>query len=557
MAELEYGCQRGQRYRTLYEAAYHFLDGDLAGRLTAQRYLNASTAIYHGEVVSMGYIPMIYSTPELIRFEEIAHATYGILDTITERYCTDAAYRSLFGFSPLLEYLILLPTGYDISIPITRIDIFYKLESGDFKFCEFNTDGSSAMNEDREICNSLGLSTTFSHASEALRLSEDVYLFPQELFDPWVETFLDIYAHSTHRNPSGTPLVAIVDYLEKTTIHELEEFRTRFEQTGLRCLICDMRSLEYKNGILFGTDISPTHPNNKTPVILDAIYRRAVTSDIMEDLGAMVGDGATAAQDRLPHVSLEQELITPEVLANVQQAQGAIALIAAARDEAVCLIGGFKTQVAHSKTIFRMLHHPQTHAFLSVEQRNFIERHVPYTAELTKETASTLDALHNKDRYIIKPIDGYGTRGVFAGLNHSPAEWEPLLEERYGTGYVLQEYCQQYPCPNTLPVPIDALRKMSSSSDSDVELLMQSSSFARQQLIPYNVLTGLFVYGGQFSGVYVRAGTDALIVGFRGGVTLGTFIACESPTTLFSKGNDEDLYLAKVNSNLPVRLRPL
>ena len=40
---------------------------------------------------------------------------------------------------------------YDCNIPIARIDIFYDEETGGFKFCEFNTDGTSAMNEDREL----------------------------------------------------------------------------------------------------------------------------------------------------------------------------------------------------------------------------------------------------------------------------------------------------------------------------------------------------------------------------------------------------------------------
>ncbi len=40
---------------------------------------------------------------------------------------------------------------YDSPIPIARIDIFYNEETGDFKFCEFNTDGTSAMNEDRGV----------------------------------------------------------------------------------------------------------------------------------------------------------------------------------------------------------------------------------------------------------------------------------------------------------------------------------------------------------------------------------------------------------------------
>ena len=68
-----------------------------------------------------------------------------------DAYAKDEDYRRLFGFEPKLEELILREPTYDSPIPIARIDIFYNEETGDFKFCEFNTDGTSAMNEDREL----------------------------------------------------------------------------------------------------------------------------------------------------------------------------------------------------------------------------------------------------------------------------------------------------------------------------------------------------------------------------------------------------------------------
>ncbi len=52
---------------------------------------------------------------------------------------------------PKLEELILNRPTYYSPIPIARIDIFYNEKTGDFKFCEFNTDGTSAMNEDRKL----------------------------------------------------------------------------------------------------------------------------------------------------------------------------------------------------------------------------------------------------------------------------------------------------------------------------------------------------------------------------------------------------------------------
>ena len=62
---------------------------------------------------------------------------------------------------------------------------------------------------------------------------------------------------------------------------------------------------------------------------MDAIYRRAVTSDIMKHYEE-VGD-----------------------------------FIAAVKDNAVCLIGDFRTQIAHNKILYKILHLPQTQAFFN------------------------------------------------------------------------------------------------------------------------------------------------------------------------------------------------
>ena len=46
--------------------------------------------------------------------------------------------------------MILHDPGYDITVPIARYDVFYN-GMDKFKFIEFNTDGSSAMNKDNTV----------------------------------------------------------------------------------------------------------------------------------------------------------------------------------------------------------------------------------------------------------------------------------------------------------------------------------------------------------------------------------------------------------------------
>jgi hypothetical protein len=443
-----------------YRGLYSDLEGDASGRAAAQESLDHSTAIYHGEVTGMGYLPKLYDTEALALLNSIATTTYGILEKMTQRYLSDPDYRALFGFSPLLEQLIMLPCGYDCTIPIARVDIFLDERSGDFKFCEFNTDGTSAMNEDRAICDAIATGSTFA------RMAERHTLAAQELFDPWVETFLRICEECS--------TVAIIDYIGSATIYEFEEFRARFERAGCRCIICDIPSLQWHDGILYGRDYNPTRPEHDSPTPIDAIYRRAVTHEILQELEQDAG-----ACDR---------------------ALGAQALLQAVATQSVCMVGGFRTQVAHSKEAFRVLHLPQTGDFLSEKERDFIRRHIPYTVSLDAQSIDLSLVIADKDRWIIKPQEGYGTVGVFAGLGVTQQEWERLISEHASNGYIIQEYATQFATPNVRP------------------------RSATGELEPFNILTGLYLYGGRFAGTFVRAGQHPLIVGFHGGVTLGSLL---------------------------------
>jgi hypothetical protein len=48
-------------------------------------------------------------------------------------------------------------------------------------------------------------------------------------------------------------------------------------------------------------------------------------------------------------------------------------------------------------------------------------------------------------------------------------------------------------------------------------------------LEPWNILTGLYLYNGRFSGVYVRAGQKGIIAGFAGGITVPSFLVNYNP----------------------------
>ena len=495
------------RLQECYLTSFLRESGDIEGRLIAKKYLDSSTAIYHGEVVDFGFIPKLYDMTALKRLDTIAQMTYSILEKVTRHFLDDPQYRRLFKFSPELERLICLPTGYQTVIPIMRMDLFLDEDTLDFRFCEFNTDGASAMNEDREGTTAFSLTSTFKNVASELRLE------PQELFEGWVDEFLKIYSAS--EQAVAVPRLAMIDYLSSATLYEFEEFRRRFEARGYECMICDMPTLEYRDGALYGSDVDEKR-TQAGKLRIDAVYRRAVTGEVLEDLAQQASVADSSDMGGGKGGDMGDCCVT-----------GAQGLIRAVEDKSICMIGGFITHVAHCKQLFTVLHLPETSEFLSDEENDFIHRHVPYTTRLESGYIDLNGVKEYKDDWIVKPEDGYGSKGVYAGVDYEESKWHELVDACSLKRYVVQKYCPQYATPNVLVVPVSDQRKQLFTSQDDFSLIQ--SLHDPTELEPWNILTGLYLYGGQFSGIYVRAGQKGIIVGFAGGITLPTFLAGYDP----------------------------
>ena len=198
------------------------LGGDIESRRAAYDYMKNSTAIVHHQVISTSFVPRLYDrrTREIMR--TTVETTHRILCKVIEHYLEDPDYRTIFDYDPRLAELILVPRGYDAVLPFARFDIFLDEETGEVAFCEFNGDGSSGMNENREITNSLANAKTFQEFARRHKIE------PCELFDAWVEDFISIY--HTYKGRVEHPRFAICDYLQNGVVDEFHLFAKKFEE---------------------------------------------------------------------------------------------------------------------------------------------------------------------------------------------------------------------------------------------------------------------------------------------------------------------------------------
>ena len=435
-------------YRALIEADP---EGNRQGALKIKDNMERSDLYFKDRFTSQTLqIPRIYTRDVIDQFEDIVSTSYGIFVKVIKEYQEHEDFRALFGFPKEDEELILLPCGYDSLLPIARFDIFYQEETGNFWFCEINTDGTSGMNEDR-------LQDAFMIHNPAHQEMRRRYSFePLELFDSWVKTFLRLY--KTFEHPVEKPNVVITDFLDRGTIREFEEFVRHFQKAGVNCELCDIRDFEFRDGKLY----------TPTGHVVDAIYRRAVTTDIFD------------ARDE----------VKP--------------FIDAVRAKACFVAGSFCTQIIHHKKLFHVLHLPRTAEILTPEENAFIKAHVPATFPFTAEYISLDEVKANKDKYILKPEDSYASQGVYAGVEYDNETWDAHAEEAFENGYICQQYCPQHSAEN-----IDF-------------------AFGDGKWHSYIDMAGLYAYDGKFAGVFSRAAEgNGIIASHRNERTQATYVVDE------------------------------
>ncbi|MBQ8325787.1 MAG: hypothetical protein IJX86_01840 [Lachnospiraceae bacterium] len=429
-------------------------DGQLQSARNALEELKNSSAKYRGMVVTTRYVPKFFTDKQVEVLRDAAETMAGIMDKSIREYLQNESFRKKFSFSKEEEAMILNAPKYDYYLPVARVDIFFDEKTYEYKFCELNTDGSSAMNEDRE------LARVYANTRLYEKIGEKYKQEPFELFDSLVKAFLEHYA--TVPGAVKNPHVAVIDFLELgcSTI-EFDRFSKSFEAAGVSSAVYEIRDLTYDGVYLYG-------PDGK---VIDLIYRRAVTSDILE------------------HKS--------EVLPFLQ----------AVKDKNVCVMGDFCTQVAHDKSFFHVLTKTEELDFLSEREKEFIKKHVPYTTDLTPDEIISKGVKENKEKWIIKPKNSYGSHGVYAGVNTPINEWEKALkecsvcDENGNSGYVLQEFVHPYRSYNL---------------DARVE-----GDFGKQKDLLSN-LTGLYVYFGKFAGVYSRQARGKIISSLYDEIALPT-----------------------------------
>ena len=184
--------------------------------------------------------------------------------------------------------------------PVSRIDAFFDPADGQLRCTEYNaeTPAGSAYNDAlTELFLALPAVRPFlqSHVLRPLPVRHNVL---HALLSAWREW----------SGRAELPTIGILDWLEVPTRSEFELYRDYLEGAGLRCVIADVRSCEYRGNRLYA---------DGTPI--DVVYKRVLINELVDRGG-------------LDHP-----------------------LVRAVREGAVCMVNPFRCKILHKKASLAVL----------------------------------------------------------------------------------------------------------------------------------------------------------------------------------------------------------
>ena len=429
----------------------HDLAGDVPGRVRGDAYLARTHAVLHGAPVPWALTPKIFDGPTIALLRDAAETMGRIMDKLTRAFREDEAFRDLFGLDPELARLCCLPTGYECEIPLARVDVFLDEETGDFQFCELNTDGSAGMVTTDEVTRAVRLTPT---CAEFERRHPNVRWF--DVCESWVDTLLETYRGwqgpaGASAHPAEPRYLAIGDYGESViSTDDVDHFVEILQGRGVAASFVDVRDLRVAaTGDGAEALVGPAGP-------IDCVWRRAVTGELFD-----------------------------------KPCAGADALAGAAERGLACVVGGYRTWPVATKTVFSILWGDAAEKYLDPDELAFVRAHVPETITLSPES-DLARYLGRKCDWIVKPADGYGGRGILAGLDADDDQWREAVEAAAAAGDVIQRYAPQYATP-----------LIAGGAPAEGEDLLDAT--------PANNMEGLYLFGGRFAGVFTRSGRANII----------------------------------------------
>lgn len=313
----------------------------------------------------------------------------------THRACMlNPALRRQFFLEPWEEEFLQLEGSEQIPWTSSRLDSFYSLDHDTLQFIEYNAETPAGMAYEDVLAETfmdLPIMKSFSRKYSARPLP-----VRGRLFDALMQT----YSEWQGRKPEQIPQIAIVDWDDVPTRNEHWLCKDWFEKQGAKTVLSDPKNLEYKEGKLWDGNFR-----------VDLIYKRVLAQELFQRMGS---DNS---------------------------------IFNAVRDRAVCIANSFQALLLYKKCSLAFLSDEQNNNLFTTKEIEAIKTHIPWTRVVADRKTSyegkSVDMLDfisdQRERFVLKPNDSYGGKGVILGWVASQNEWDETIRSALREPYVVQE----------------------------------------------------------------------------------------------------------------------
>jgi uncharacterized circularly permuted ATP-grasp superfamily protein len=318
---------------------------------------------------------------------------------------TDSNLRAQLDLEAYEEALFNLDIGTAVPWTTSRLDSFFVAAENQLSFVEYNAETPAGMGYEDV------LAETFMELEPMKRFQKYYAVQSMPMLGKLLAALMRGYKDW---GGQGMPNIGIVDWRHVPTLNEHTIIGHYFERHGMKAVLVDPRELEYRNGHLWKDDLR-----------IDLIYKRVLCSELIDEMG------------------MENPIVQ------------------AVRDHAVFMTNSFSAKLLAKKASFALVSDEQNSHLFDAAQLAAIHAHIPWTRRVEERKTvygdQEVDLLpfvsEHKERFVIKPNDEYGGKGVVLGWEASQELWDETLQDGLTTPQVIQEKVQ--PIYKDFPAYID------------------------------------------------------------------------------------------------------
>jgi hypothetical protein len=327
------------------------------------------------------------------QYEEIARAAETVAEAekrLTYAALEDAELFERFDLTEMEAELVRVDPGYEKICNSARLDTF--VAGDDFKFLEYNAETPAGVGDQMQlekVLRQIPLIREFLAKTNHWRPKPHQKLL-QSLFTSYRE----------FGGRKSKPNIAIVDWEGVPTEAEFYILKDYFESMGFPTLVADPSELEYDGTTLRAGSFT-----------VDIMYKRVLIHELLE------------------------------------KSDGTHPIIRAYTDGNLCMANSFRVKIPHKKMSFACLTDERYAGLFTAGQTEIIGKHIPWTRKVEEaktvfrgERIDLLEFLRkNRERFLLKPNDDYGGKGIVLGWETEQNAWETALAEALVDSFVVQE----------------------------------------------------------------------------------------------------------------------